>query len=388
MNFKKIKLISLLLVFILLFTVGCNEQPKPNDDLDTDESTANEETTNKTDETIGSTDETTGGSDETTGKTEDETTGNPPADETTGGEETTEKTEDETDAPQPPARPEGTFRVLVTSDLHYTNLGSGYYGVNRNDRLQAWVDDVLAEHARSPFDLIVVNGDVSLDYWGWNGGGSYQRNPKVSDTDNFMKKFVSQLPADVPVIVLPGNHELYTNEKWKELTGNDRNTSFVLGENLFIMPDTFAGAIDPKYVGGGKNDAPYSPVDMDFVNGVLAENPNAKRIFLISHHFDLEHESAAFKIFLQNDKRIVGLFSGHTHATSVKNTGINGLTIAQTGNYASSGDKTVENFRWGFRDIYISKSTTMSRYFIPENTFYVNGQEYTSTAKTTDTVVY
>jgi len=413
MNYKKIRLISLLLVFILLFTVGCDLQLTPNDKDDTEESTSNNETTggnnettggnNETtggnDETTGGNDETTGGNDETTGGNDETTGGNDETtggnnettggnNETTGGDETTGSNEDETDAPEPPARPEGEYRILVTSDVHYTNLGSGYYGVDRDTRLQAWVDDILAEHKRSPFDLIIINGDVSLDYWGWNGGGSYQRNPKISDTDRFMAKYVSQLPQDVPIIVLPGNHELYTNEKWKELTGNDRNCSFVLGTNLFIMPDSFAGAVDPGYAGGGKNDSPYAAVDMDFINSVVAENPDCERIFLISHHFDMNNESAAFKNFLTNENRIVGLFSGHTHATSVKNIGIRNLTIAQTGNYASYSDQTEANFCWGFRDIYITKSLVASRYFRPENTFYVNGKLCTAEAKITDVKTY
>ncbi len=389
MNSMKIRLAALLLLLVMLFTVGCNELPAPSDGDDstnTEESTTNPETDETTDST---TEETTdSATDETTDSITEETT-DPATDETT--EDTTTEsatTETETDEPTPPARPAGEYRILVTSDMHYTNLGSGYYGVSRDTRLQAWVDGILEEHARSPFDLIIIAGDMSLDYWGWNGGGTYQRSG-VSDTNIFIKKYVSQLPQDVPIIILPGNHELYTNEKWKSLTGNNRDESFVLGTNLFIMPDSFSGAVDPAYVGGGKNDSPYAPVDMDFIQGVVDAHPECDRIFLISHHFDLTKESEAFKTFLKTEKRIVGLFSGHSHAKSIKNLdGYGRLTLAQTGNFASSGDQNEANFSWGFRDIYITKELVASRYFIPANEFYVNGKLCSVEKKVTDTQVY
>ena len=92
MNFKKIRLISLLLVFILLFTVGCTELPNLSDPDDTDVTTGNDETTGGNDETTGGNDETTGGNDETTGGNDETTSGD---DETTGGnDETTDATTD------------------------------------------------------------------------------------------------------------------------------------------------------------------------------------------------------------------------------------------------------------------------------------------------------
>ena len=89
-----------------------------------------------------------------------------------------------------------------------------------------------------------------------------------------------------------------------------------------------------------------------------------------------------------NEDRIVGLFSGHTHAKSIKSININGLTIAQTGNFASYGDQTEANFCWGFRDIYITNSVVASRYFIPANEFYVNGKLCSVERQVTDSIIY
>ena len=274
------------------------------------------------------------------------------------------------------------YRVLFTSDMHYTTL-SNYYKVDRDTRLQFWVDGILEEHSRRPFDLIIILGDMSLDYWGWNGGGSYQREPSVSDTKIFMEKYVSQLPQDVPVLVLPGNHELYTNEKWNELVGNDRNESFVLGDNLFVIPDSYAGAVDPEYEGGGKNDGPYAPVDMDFVQGEIDKHPECKNIFLVSHHFDMELESEEFKTLLKTEDRIVGLFSGHTHQYKVKSLGYgyNNLSIYQTGSFADSVSSDVESFSWGFRDLIINEKGMSTSYIRPYCEYFADGVKYIAPRK-------
>lgn len=292
-----------------------------------------------------------------------------------------------------PKEPEKTdYRVLIASDLHYTTVvAKPYYGISPEERLQAFVDAVLEEHKKQPFDLIVIAGDVSLDYWGWNGGGSYQRDPSVSETKIFMDNYASQLPADVPCIVLPGNHELYTNQKWRELTGNGRNASFALGKHLFLMPDSYSGAVDPDYLGGGKNDNPYAPVDMAFIQGEIEKHPECEKIYLISHHFDLQKESEEFRKLLMQERRIVGLFSGHTHKSSVITLDPEyyyPLKLAQTGSLADMGPQTVENFNWGFRDLVITADGATSRYISPSFSYVVDGEQHTSTYRIKDTVDY
>ena len=268
------------------------------------------------------------------------------------------------------------YRILITSDMHYTSI-STYSGVTMGKRLQTWVDGILAEHESDPFDLIIILGDMSLDYWGWNGGGTYQRDPEKGETQLFVEKYVSQLPQDVPVVVLPGNHELYTNEKWKEITGNNRSESFVLGNNLFIMPDSYAGAIDPTYEGSGKNDAPYKAVDMDFIRDAMAAHPECDNVFLLSHQFDMNQESAEFKDLLSTEKRIQALFSGHTHGANVITLGsqYRNLLHIKTGNFAECGAQTDENFSWGYRDLLISENGIVSRYIRPECSYVTSANK-------------
>ena len=91
----------------------------------------------------------------------------------TNPEQGDEGTAEEQPDPQPePEPPRTDFRVVLSSDIHCTHLLE-WYGVNYRDRMQHWVDSILYEQAQQPIDLLILNGDLSLDFWAHSGGGSY-----------------------------------------------------------------------------------------------------------------------------------------------------------------------------------------------------------------------
>lgn len=268
------------------------------------------------------------------------------------------KTSNETtpiEATQPETPPERTdFRVLITSDMHCTFLAQ-WYGLTKEERMEHWVNSIRAEHERHPIDLIIFAGDLSLDYWG--GKGSYERFER-STTKEFIETYVSQLPSEIAKVYLPGNHEAFTNEKWVEITGNDRACSFLLGNNLFICPDPFRVDGEPDNNPNGL----YTPIDVQFVKNEMDKYPGTN-VFLVSHYFNMNQESEQFKGLLRN-KRIVGLFHGHTHISDLINLGANAgyKIIAQTGHFAfSEADDPMNDF-WGFRDIVITEDGAVSSY--------------------------
>jgi len=262
------------------------------------------------------------------------------------GDTTTTTEKVETDEP---IQEKTDFRVLLTSDIHCTFL-SKWYGLTNEERMQHWVDSVLAEHARQPFDLIIFPGDLSLDFWGT--AGSYERFEK-STTLEFIEKYVSQLPADIPKLYVPGNHEAFTNEKWKEITGFDRQFSYLLGNNLFICLDSF----------GPNNQTTYTPMDVEFIKGEMEKYPDTQ-VYLVAHHFDPSAETAAFKSLLQKSRRIVGMFQGHTHISDLIQLDVNfgGRVIAQSGHFSFSEASDPREDFWGFRDIVINAEGAVSSY--------------------------
>jgi 3',5'-cyclic AMP phosphodiesterase CpdA len=286
--------------------------------------------------------------------------------------------------PEPEPEPVRTdFRVLLSSDIHCTHLLE-WYGVNYRDRMQLWVDAIIAEHEERPIDLLILNGDLSLDHWQHNGGGSWL-NEERSTTEEFVNDFVSQLPAEIPVFIMPGNHEQFSNDDWDYITGNDRYGYYVLGEHLFVFLDNFAGELDPDY----HHDGVYTGVDMEYLTGIMAEHPN-KNVWLVGHYFDMSKESEEFKELLCTNTDIKALFHGHIHLTDVQELGeeYNDLTIAVTGNFAYTKDADILGSFWGFRELVISENSAYSCYILAESEAVVNGKNVVVEREEIDEVIY
>ena len=261
----------------------------------------------------------------------------------------------------------GGLRILITSDVHHNKINE-WYGLPSTLRMRYWVEAIKKEHAENPFDLIIIAGDTSLDHY--ENQGEYTKTG-VARTKEFVNNYVSGLPEGVPVFILPGNHEQFSNEQWKQITGNERQGSVVVEGNLFIMLDNYNSNLEPNRTG----DPEYTPSDVEFIKSELAKNPDCKNVWLVAHHFDSKLETQEFKDLLKTEKRIKGLFSGHTHKSDVISLGADfgGKKLAQTGEFSYSyyaamnqGELTdLYNSFWGFRDLVITDEYAMSQYIIP-----------------------
>ena len=253
----------------------------------------------------------------------------------------------------------GKYRILLTSDIHCTDL-EDWYGIHGEVRMQRWLEDVLAEHARHPFDLILIPGDISLDYHA-------EKTPfekGYSTAYLFMKMYASRLPAGVPVLTGAGNHEQFPDAVWQKITGNPRQSHAVVGNHTFIMLDGFREALKTTYDSSDE----YSPMDVDYIRELMGQYPE-NHVWLISHYFDLERESDAFKTLVAEDERIKGLFMGHTHEHQLIPMGPEwgNKIIAQTGNYSYTMSGAANGGFWGFRDLVIEDDKAVSSYIMTDS---------------------
>lgn len=260
------------------------------------------------------------------------------------------------------AEKDGNLRVIITSDVHHVG-SSNYYGVSNEERIQLWVDSINEEHATDPIDLIIINGDVSLDHYYSNGAnaGTYMGTNKVSYTDKFMKEYVSQLPEGVPYYVLAGNHEQYNNDQWKAYTGNDRQCHVSVEGNLFIMIDNFNSFLEPN----ATENSTYTKTDVEYIEQIMAMYPD-DNVWLVSHYFAPTSESTEFNELVKNNDRIIGLFGGHNHMNNVTYAAKWGnKPYAMTGTFARSGAMNASNVegepsRWGYESKELTEAQKAS----------------------------
>lgn len=283
---------------------------------------------------------------------------------------TTAESTKRTTTERPAVVEDGRYRVILTSDIHYTYYRE-YCGFDRDARMQMWVDAILATHEEDPVDLVIVVGDLSLDHHFHNG--TYTTD-KVSTSKIFVDKYGSQVAEKIPILYLPGNHEQFTNEQWLEITGNPRYDSYVVANNLFICTDAYSETLEPNY--DEVNGAAYVQQDVAYIQSEIDKHLECDNVFLVSHHFANADESDEFKALVKNNEKIICLFAGHTHNSRIITLGSEWgkKKIMQTGNFAEPpvGSNAYETF-WGYRDVIITEDSITSWYHVIESEFYVNG---------------
>lgn len=251
------------------------------------------------------------------------------------------------------------YRILITSDIHDTDLET-WYGVSNEDRLEHWLRQVRAEHEKMPFDLILIPGDISLDYHA--NRTPYDKG--YSTAYEFIKLYASRLPEGVPVLVAAGNHEQFPCDAWELITGNKRQCHALVGDHTFIMLDGFCEALGKSY---DSTDA-YSPMDVAYIKELVERYPG-NHVWLVSHYFDTELESEEFRKLVASDNRIKGLFMGHTHEHQLIPLGEawGNKIIAQTGNFSYTMSGAHQGGFWGFRDLVIGEDKAVSSYIMVES---------------------
>ena len=286
-----------------------------------------------------------------------------------------------TAATQENSNGDNNYRVLLSSDMHYSidRYMGAYYGVTNDDRLQLWVDSIKKEHERLPINLLIIPGDVSFDHCDSRGTVTQAGQSTV---DTFVERYVSQLPDEIDVFIMPGNHDAWTNANWVAKTGYNREGYLTLGDNLFIMIDTFdnPNSMEDNY-GTGAN-MTYQQIDVAWVQSVMALYPTHD-VWLVSHYFNYNSESRAFKNLVKNNDRVMGLFAGHTHQSELISLGADygNKVIAQTGTFSYSyytaypnqgTEQDLLDCLWGYRELVITGATAYSQYILADTTGVTN----------------
>ena len=195
-------------------------------------------------------------------------------------------------------------RVLLVTDIHY--CAKTWHGADRDTRAEALVAALKRQMEETPYDMILCLGDYSLDFWAWEEGGSYVNTPHVSFTKQFVDRYVPRFPAKAYLI--PGNHEQYGCEAWRQITGFSRQFAVCCGDTVFAMCDTFGGDLDPAV----HSDGTYTGIDTAFLRQVLEKHPD-RQVILCMHDLIPEKESEEARALIRSNPRIRCAFAGHVH---------------------------------------------------------------------------
>lgn len=232
-------------------------------------------------------------------------------------------------------------KILFLTDIHYCS--QTWHGVENNERMNLLCTALKKEYERNPYDMILCLGDYSLDFWCC--GGSYLNSPKTCNTENFVKKVFPDFPA--PAYMLPGNHEQYGDELWKNITGFPRRFSIIYDGCVFVMCDTFSGNLNPKE----NSDGVYAGINSDFLRNIISRH-NDKKIFLCMHDLQPDKENEDIRKMIKENDNIICAFTGHTHSsnTLILSSQWRNLPVFYCGDFSYCANYTDDSKpHWGYR---------------------------------------
>lgn len=245
-------------------------------------------------------------------------------------------------------------RLIFVTDIHHCH--GTWYGMDGEDRMDLLCRTLNREYEAKPYDAILSLGDYSLDFWAWEVGGSCLWETPVSYTDDFVKKYVPQMPT--AFYMIPGNHEQYGGEAWQRITGMPREYAVLYGDYVFVMLDTFAGELDPSV----NHDGRYTGINVELLAQVVADHPG-KKIILCAHDLYIPRESEEARSLVLQNPNIVCAFTGHTHRdnTLILPESWRSLPVFYCGDFSYSESRKKEK-NWGYRVVDLSRGVVSTEY--------------------------
>lgn len=196
------------------------------------------------------------------------------------------------------------LNIVCVSDIHFS--AQYIYHEPASMRAEFLVKTLLEEHAKNPIDCLCLLGDITTDDV---APAKYGREY----LDVFYRLYANRLPF--PVYAIGGNHDGYTNDAWKRITGTPREYMSVWNDYVFVFLNSFDIATDPNQGAGGA----YHGNSPDLILKAIDDYPD-KKIIVFSHYFVYNSDSAEFHAAVEDD-HVLFLVMGHNHHYGVSTYG-------------------------------------------------------------------
>jgi predicted phosphohydrolase len=177
-----------------------------------------------------------------------------------------------------------SLRFIVASDGHYGQAETAFDSFQ-----EGLIKHVSDFHRTNPLDFCVINGDI------------------IHDRKDFLipaKAFLDKLP--VKYFVTKGNHDMVSDQNWKEVWGIGVNHDIHIKGNAILLATT------------SNEKGEYLSPDLNWMKTKLEANKKVKNVFIFIHIPQAKWtkngiETPAFFELLKPYKNVRGVFHGHEH---------------------------------------------------------------------------
>ena len=176
------------------------------------------------------------------------------------------------------------LRFVVASDAHY-----GQPKTEFDAMIEKITAQVNAFHQNNPLDFTVINGDII-----------HNEKPLMP----LAKQKIDRLT--MPYYVTRGNHDMVSEDYWKEVWGMPVNHDVVVKKQAIILGDT------------SNEKGTYLAPDLVWLKQKLEEHKKKKQVFIFLHIPQAKWtangiDTPAFFELLKNYPNIKAVFHGHEH---------------------------------------------------------------------------
>ncbi len=176
------------------------------------------------------------------------------------------------------------LRFAVASDAHYGQPQTAF-----DSMIENMTSQVNTFHITSPLDFCVINGDI------------------IHNEKPLLPLAKQQLDTlTMPWYVTRGNHDMVSEDYWKEIWGTPVNHDVVVNKQAIIMGDT------------SNEKGTYLSPDLVWLRQKFEEHKKRKHIFLFLHIPQAKWtvngiDTPAFFELVNNYPNIKAVFHGHEH---------------------------------------------------------------------------
>ena len=266
------------------------------------------------------------------------------------------------------------LKILFASDIHFgvenQLTDDRRWGYTDDERMEIFIETIKHENSLGTLDCIIFAGDQvsNTDKKDWQNGNK-----------DYLPEFIERMKAiGIPFYCANGNHELYTDEKWRALFGYGSNYIISIKDYDIIVLNNFVdtSATHPTQTGYHLSDI-SNDVKTSILN-YLNVSDSTKAI-VVSHYCEEDTMELPNTAEVVAHEKVLFAVDGHCHTLKgVNDYTIGGKPVLNCGNFST--DTTPSSY-FSYR-IFIDEDGLVQSYAVkPTCDYEVNGeivsQEYT-----------
>ena len=267
------------------------------------------------------------------------------------------------------------LKILFASDIHFgvenQLTDERRWGYTDDERMEIFIDTIKHENSIGTLDCIIFAGDQASNNLLPDAIGGVEKD--------YLPEFVERMKAiGIPFYCTNGNHELYTDTKWRELFGYGSNYIISIKDYDIIVLNNFADTSTTIPTSSGYLLSDISNEVKTSILNYLNASEKTKAI-VVSHYCEEDSMELPNTEAVVAHEKVLFALDGHCHTLKgVNDYTIGGKPILNCGNFST--DTTPSSY-FSYR-IFKDEDGLVQSYAVkPTCDYEVNGgivsQEYT-----------